>query len=152
MKSTLSVIPCGAKKIWDLVPDAGSTPAKYAYAGAFHKACQNYAEAFSGQWVILSAKHGFLLPDDIVPGNYDLGFQHKDREIVTVEQLKRQLADKRLDRCPDVIVLGGRKLVRVLSEVLDPESCTVHLPLRDCKGIGYMLQRLNRAVELGQPM
>lgn len=152
MKPALCVIPCGAKKIWDLVPDAGPTPAKAAYAGAFHKACQKYAEAFSDRWVILSAKHGFLLPDDIVPDNYDLGFQHKDQEIVTVERLKRQLADKRLDRYPDVIVLGGRKVVRVLAGVLDTKTCTVHLPLSDCKGIGYMLQRLNRAVELGQPL
>jgi hypothetical protein len=142
------------KKIWDVVPEAGPTVARSAYVGAFHKACQAYAEAFSERWVVLSAKHGFLLPDDIVPGNYDLGFQHKGKglDVVSADRLRRQLADKRLDRYPDVIVLGGKKLVRVLSEVLDPEACTVHLPLRDCKGIGYMLQKLNRAVELGQPM
>lgn len=151
MRSALCILPCGMKKIWDVAPEAGPTAARSAYVGSLHKACRNYAEAFCDQWVILSAKHGFLLPDDIVPGNYDLGFQHKDQVIVTVEQLKRQLAEKRLDRYSDVIVLGGRKLVRVLSDVLDPGACTVHLPLRDCKGIGYMLQKLNRAVELGRP-
>jgi hypothetical protein len=147
---TLCIIPCGAKKIWDRVPDAGPTEASHAYAGAFHKACQAYAEAFSDRWVILSAKHGFLLPEDIVPCNYDLGFQHKRKPIVSPEQLKRQLADKHLDGYTEVIVLGGKKIVKVLSEVLDP-TYTLSCPLGDCKGIGYMLHKLNRAVELGKP-
>lgn len=82
--------------------------------------------------------------------NYDLGFQHKGKGIVSSERLKRQLADKRLDDYTEVIVLGGKKIVKVLSDVLDP-ACKLSRPLGDCKGIGYMLQKLNRAVELGKP-
>lgn len=147
--SSLCILPCGAKKIWDVDPQAGPTAAKHVYKSALHKACRRYAETFAERWVILSAKHGFLLPDDIVPGQYDVGFQHKDRDVVTAERLKEQMVHKQLDVYTDVIVLGGKKFVKVLSPLFD-SSYTVRYPLGDCKGIGYMMQRLNQAVESGK--
>lgn len=143
--ATLCILPCGRKKIWDAAPGAGPTPAASAYTGALHKACRRYAEAFADRWVVLSAKHGFLLPEDIVPGFYDVGFQHKTGEVVAAGELKRQLRDKGLEAYRDVIVLGGRKFRNVLAPVYD-ETYRLRYPLSDCKGIGYMLQKLNAAV------
>lgn len=62
----LCIIPCGKKKIWDKYPDYGPMEAKDVYISPFGKACQAYATMFFENWVILSAKHGFLRPNDIV--------------------------------------------------------------------------------------
>ena len=51
--------------------------AKDVYISPFGKACQAYATMFFENWVILSAKHGFLRPNDIVLENYDLAFDSK---------------------------------------------------------------------------
>jgi hypothetical protein len=138
----LCIIPCGSRKIWDIHAAAGPTEARQAYVGAFHKACQRYAVTFFTDWVILSAKHGFLLPDDIVPSNYDLAFNHKSTDIISIDSLRQQLVDKRLDHIKEIVMLGGKKHARVMSQLYDP-SFSVTYPLSDCKGIGYMLQKLN---------
>lgn len=90
----LCIIPCGKKKIWDKYPDYGPMEAKDVYISPFGKACQVYATMFFENWVILSAKHGFLRPNDIVLENYDLAFDSKSDEIISMEQLKQQLIEK----------------------------------------------------------
>ena len=68
----LCIIPCGNRKIWDKNPNAGPTRAKDIYIGPFAKKRKEYAEKFYlSSWCILSAKYGFLFPDDIVPGSYN---------------------------------------------------------------------------------
>ncbi|WP_139488249.1 DUF6884 domain-containing protein [Brevibacillus dissolubilis] len=145
----LCIIPCGQSKIWDKYPHAGTTQAKDAYTGAFHKSCQRYANRFFTDWVILSAKHGFLCPTDVLHENYDVGFQHKSDEVITIGRLQQQLSEKGLSHYDEITVLGGKKYVKVVEQTFGPH---VHYryPLRGCKGIGYMLQRLAQAVESGQ--
>ncbi|OKL35440.1 DUF6884 domain-containing protein [Domibacillus mangrovi] len=142
----LCIIPCGAKKIWDVDPLKGATKACYVYRSPFHIACQKYATVFFSDWVILSAKHGFLFPDDLVLANYDVAFGTKKDDIITAEALRHQLKEKEIKDYQEIIVLGGKKYRKVISEVFD-ESYHVTYPLSGCKGIGYMLQRLNKAVE-----
>ena len=73
----ICIIPCGKKKIWDKHSDYAPMEAKDVYISPFGKACQAYATMFFENWVILSAKHGFLRPNDIVLENYDLAFDSK---------------------------------------------------------------------------
>ena len=75
MNHTLVIIACGAKKIWDNNPDAGSTSAKDACTGAPFRVNRRYAETFGDRWVILSAKYGFIDPDFIIPENYNVTFK-----------------------------------------------------------------------------
>ncbi|GEB32060.1 DUF6884 domain-containing protein [Brevibacillus parabrevis] len=140
----LCIIACGAKKIWDVLPEAKATEAQHVYQSAFHKASQAYARTFFQEWAILSAKHGFLLPSDIVPENYDLAFGTKSEEIVTIDELIRQAQDKQLDDVDEVVMLGGKKFTGIMHAVFGEERS--HFPLADCKGIGFMLQKLNKAV------
>lgn len=142
----LCIIPCGAKKIWDVDPLKGTTKARHAYRSSFHTACQKYATAFFTDWVILSAKHGFLLPDDLVPANYNVAFGTKNDGIITAEALRHQRKEKGLMDYQEIIVLGGKKYRKVISEIFD-EVDHVTYPLAGCKGIGYMLQRLNKSIE-----
>ncbi|QWH12416.1 hypothetical protein EXW38_14080 [Bacillus mycoides] len=141
----LCIIPCGKKKIWDKYSDYGEAEVKDVYISPFGKACQVYATEFFENWVILSAKHGFLRPNDIVQENYDLAFDSKSNEIISIEQLKQQMVDKDLLQFEEIVLLAGKKHKKVVTKLYPEEIITY--PLEGCKGIGYMLQRLKGAVE-----
>lgn len=53
--STLVVVPCGKRKIWDKYPSAGPTKAEDVYIGAPFKVNREYAEKYGSRWVVLSA-------------------------------------------------------------------------------------------------
>jgi len=84
MANTLVIIPCGQGKIWDKQPDAGAIQAQYAYTGAPFKVNKEYAEYFADRWVILSAKYGFIDPDYIIPGPYNISFKKKSSGPVSM--------------------------------------------------------------------
>ncbi|HHB1884333.1 TPA: DUF6884 domain-containing protein [Bacillus cereus] len=144
----ICIIPCGKKKIWDKHSDYGPMEAKDVYISPFGKACQAYATMFFENWVILSAKHGFLRPNDIVLENYDLAFDSKSDEVINIEQLQKQMVDKSLLQFDEIVLLAGKKHKKVVTK-LYPEKMITY-PLEGCKGIGYMLQRLKEAVKEGE--
>ena len=141
----LCIIPCGKKKIWDKYPDYGPMEAKDVYISPFGKACQAYATMFFENWVILSAKHGFLRTNDIVLENYDLAFDSKSDKVISIEQLQKQVVDKSLLQFDEIVLLAGKKHKKVVTKLYPEEMITY--PLEGCKGIGYMLQRLKEAVK-----
>lgn len=144
--SRLCVIPCGSRKIWDAHPlAAGTYPAEQAYIGAFHRKCRAYARQFFEQWVILSAKHGFLLPGDELSENYNTAFGANSPEEITIQQLLLQAGMKQLNRFDHIVVLGGKKFTAIIPNVFT-DAKSIAYPLVGCKGIGYMLQRLDEAV------
>ena len=144
----LCIIPCGKKKIWDKHSNYGPMEAKDVYISPFGKACQAYATMFFENWVILSAKHGFLRPSDIVLENYDLAFDSKSDEVISIEQLQKQMVDKSLLQFDEIVLLAGKKHKKVVTKLYPEEMITY--PLEGCKGIGYMLQRLIEAVKEGE--
>ncbi|MED3357173.1 hypothetical protein P4414_18690 [Bacillus thuringiensis] len=141
----LCIIPCGKKKIWDKHSNYGPMEAKDVYISPFGKACQAYASMFFENWVILSAKHGFLRPSDIVLKNYDLAFDSKSDEVISIEKLQKQMVDKSLLQFDEIVLLAGKKHKKVVTKLYPEEMITY--PLEGCKGIGYMLQRLKEAVK-----
>ncbi|MEK4413123.1 DUF6884 domain-containing protein [Bacillus sp. FSL K6-0268] len=144
----LCIIPCGKKKIWDKHSNYGPMEAKDVYISPFGKACQAYTTMFFENWVILSAKHGFLRPNDIVLENYDLAFDSKSDEVISIEQLQKQMVDKSLLQFDEIVLLAGKKHKKVVTKLYPEEMITY--PLEGCKGIGYMLQRLIEAVKEGE--
>ncbi|SDL80775.1 DUF6884 domain-containing protein [Sediminibacillus halophilus] len=151
MKS-LCIIPCGKKKIWDKQADVGPVSAREAYIGTFHHLCETYADHFKLDWVVLSAKHGFLLPKDIVPENYDVTFNQKSNQIVTGDFLANQVKNKHLDVFPRIVVLTGRKYKPFISAAFSLPNPEIVYPLEGCKGIGHMQQRLKTAVANDTPI
>jgi hypothetical protein len=148
---TLCVVPCGAKKIWDKYPDAGPTPAKDVYIGPFAKKCKEYAVKFyPNSWVILSAKYGFLLPDDIVPGPYNVSFNDPESGPITLLVLAALGLNKNMFDYDKVVVLGGKNYVEMCRELFKEKE--ISAPLKDCKGIGYMMGKLNGAIIEGKEL
>jgi hypothetical protein len=145
---TLCIIPCGSKKIWDVNPNAGPTKAKEVYIGPFVKKCQQYAKTFyPNSWCILSAKYGFLFPDDMVHGPYNVTFNKKSTNPINNEELKIQTIKKRLNQYGKIVVLGGKNYVDRIMKVFVGK--VILTPLKGCKGMGYMMGRMNDAIISG---
>lgn len=148
---TLCIIPCGNTKIWDMNSNTGSTKARYVYIGPFATKCRDYAEKFyPSSWCILSAKYGFLFPDDIVPGPYNVSFNDRKTKPVTANELSVQVLKKGLNNYDKIVVLGGTNYVEMVNEVFSGRE--IITPLSDCKGIGYMMGKLNDAIKRGVPL
>ncbi len=92
----------------------------------------------------LSAKYGFLVPSDIVPGTYDVSFKFPGSHPITVKELRKQVQERDMDKYEEIIVLGGKLYVHIVEEVF--LSKKVKAPLSGCRGIGYMMQLLNNAI------
>lgn len=87
--STILVIACGKAKIWRRSRSPEKVPAKIAYTSSLFRLSRKYAEQFfAGRWVILSAKHGLLLPNREIR-NYDVTFTEA-RKSVSDRKLMRQ--------------------------------------------------------------
>ena len=143
--NVLCIIPCGSKKIWDINPHAGPTVARHVYVGSFTNKCQQYAELFyPDSWCILSAKHGFLFPDDKVPKPYDVTFNDKKTNPISSAELSLQAKNKGLNQYDSIIVIGGKIYTDRVSEIFDHNK--ISTPLQGCKGMGYMMGRLNEAI------
>lgn len=56
----VALIACSASKC------PAPAPARHLYTGQLFRASVRYAEAASLPWAVLSAKHGLLLPDDVI--------------------------------------------------------------------------------------
>jgi hypothetical protein len=145
----LCITPCGAKKIWDKRPNAGATRAQEVYIGAFANACQAYADAFFERWIVLSAKHGVLFPDDLLTENYDVAFDSDPALVISVERLRAQWTERGLREAEEIVVLGGKKYVRAVERLFAGWDCQPRIvaPLHGLQGIGFMLQALHRAVD-----
>jgi hypothetical protein len=149
--NTLCIIPCGSKKIWDKHPNAGPREAQHVYIGPFAKKCKEYALRFyPSSWCILSAKYGLLLPSDLVPGPYNVSFNKLTTKPITVQELSQQSIKKGLDQYDTIVVLGGRNYTGIASKVFCNKEITA--PLTGCKGIGYMMGMLNKAMLDGTPI
>ncbi len=116
MPGTLVIVPCGAAKVWTKHPDAGPTPAKDTYTGTPFRVNRAFAEAMGDSWVILSAKYGFLTPDSVIPGPYNVTFNDRKTGPLGVVALRFQVKAMRLDQFARVVGLGGKEYRRVLKE------------------------------------
>ena len=144
---TLCIVPCGSKKIWSKNPNAGSVKAKDVYIGPFAKKCQQYARHFHPEfWCILSAKHGFLFPDDIIPEDYNVTFNKKKTKPIAVSDLKQQAKCKGITEVENVVVLGGKEYEKMVREIFS--NSNIRTPLKGAGGIGKMMQMIGQLIRV----
>ena len=147
---TLVIVPCGKAKIWDRNPDAGPTSARDAYTGYPFRVNAAYAERFGTTWLILSAKYGFIDPSFLIPGPYDVSFNRRDSEPISIEKLNEQVRDQGLDCWRTVILLGGRHYREAVEAALDGTGAVIHSPFAGLP-LGRMVRAARRAIEQGDP-
>lgn len=149
MNGTLVIVPCGQGKVWDKNPHAGPTPAREAYTGAPFKVNRRYAEHFGDRWVILSAKYGFIAPDFLLPGPYNITFKKPSTNPVSVTVLTEQIMRDGLAGFRTVIVLGGKEYRAAVREAFTAEPVTIVAPFAGLP-IGKMMQATKGAIEAGE--
>jgi len=147
---TLCIVPCGKRKIWEKFPDAGPLKARDVYIGPYASKCIQYAQFFYPEsWCILSAKYGFLLPEDIIPETYEVTFKKKWTNPISINELGYQVNEKGLNSFKELVVLGG-KVYCDLIEILF-EGKNIHKPLWG-SSLGPAIKRLNKAIKSGEPL
>jgi len=153
MPKCLCIATCGAKKIWSVDPNAPKyVPAKDAYVGPLSRKTIEYAQTFHPEsYVILSAKYGFLLPDEKI-SDYD-AYCSKNPAI-TIPELKKQAVEKKVNGIAlkdydRVVIIGGSCYCNWAREVFGEDK--VECPLAGLP-IGKMLQRLKAAITSRKPL
>lgn len=148
--NALVIVPCGSAKLWDRQPEAGPTPARDAYTGYPFRVNRAYAERFGACWLILSAKYGFIAPDFIIPGPYDVSFNHRASGPIATEELRCQAREQRLDRWPVVVALGGRRYREAVAAAFEGTGAAIVSPFAGLP-LGRMIRATREAIERGQP-
>jgi hypothetical protein len=92
--------------------------------------------------MILSAKYGFLRPEDPVPGPYNVTFKVNRTGPVDIATLQQQVVDLGLHRFRTVIALGGKEYRDAVRAAFEPGESHV-----DCPFAGLPLGKYLRAVK-----
>jgi len=149
--NTLCITSCGKKKIWEDLPQAGPTPEKDVYTGAFSGTCIRYASKFYPEsFVILSAKFGFLMPDDLIESDYCVTFKDKKTNRITNQDLIKTAQEKGLFDYAQIVVIAGREYFERIRLVF--KGKLIHAPLEGCGSMGEMISMLRNAIKNGRPL
>lgn len=147
----LCVVPCGKLKIWYRNPNAGPTRAREVYIGNFAKTCIEYAEKFYPKsYVILSAKHGFLFPDEFIPEDYNVTFNDPKTNPISVDELREQAKKKGLMKYNEIVVVAGSKYVNIVKKVF--KGTKIIAPLKGLGGIRSMISAMKKAINEGRKL
>jgi hypothetical protein len=149
MRGVLVVVPCGQGKVWDRAPQLGPVAARDAYTGAPFKVNRAFAERFGARWVVLSAKYGFVSPDFMIPGPYNVTFKRQSTNPVEVPVLRRQISEQDIDRFDAVIGLGGKEYQEATREAFSGLPPRLHFPFAGLP-LGKAMQATKQAVSLGE--
>lgn len=144
---SLYVVPCGKAKIWDKEPRRGATPARTAYTGSFASGTRAYAESTGAPWIVLSAKYGFLWPDELVPGPYNVTFSRPSAEAISIRALRQQVREKGLDNFGEIVAIVGSAYAKRLKAAFEDTNATVRTPLSNRGGMAKIVQFLKQARE-----
>ena len=103
--NTICIVACGKKKIWDNNASAGPVISKDMYTGLFTRKCIQYAEKFhKDSYCILSAKYGFISPEEIVEGPYNECYHIKKTNPIKENQLLIQIEKGKLNKHEKIII------------------------------------------------
>jgi hypothetical protein len=126
-------------------------PAKDAYTGSFFRRNREYAETFGDDWAILSAKHGLVAPNFLIPGNYNNRF-HRGSLTVTTHQIRQQVLKQGYHRFSRVVVLGGKEYGAAVAEAYAGIGIEIQRPLEKFRAIGFMIHAVIKSIKTGQAL
>jgi hypothetical protein len=143
-RSRVVLVSCVSRKL------THPAPAADLYQSAWFKKARRYAELHAERWYILSAKHGLLIPDQVIEpydlSLYPLDGRQRQRWAREVLALLLQVTDKRQDK---ITVLAGSLYRAPLVRWLKNIGYTVHVPMEGL-GIGQQLRWLNEQNQVTQ--
>ena len=142
--SRLCIVQCGGQKIWKEYPNREPVSAKEAYTSPYFKKNRAYAERFGDSWVIISAKYGFLSPEDKIE-DYDVTFKLKKSRPISYQELRNQVESKGLDRYSTILVLGGKDYLDAVKAAFSGTSCVIQSPFEGLS-IGQRMRAIDCAL------
>lgn len=142
----LGIIPCTKAKIWDMYPNIGPMLAKKVYINPFHALAKKYISQFTNQWVILSAKYGFLSPDDTLPRTYDITFDRPDDPYITIEALQLQIVSKKLYNYTDIMIICNNRYIDKIRQAFVNYPVKFHVPFQNIEDDLEGTLRLNKCI------
>ena len=148
MRDVLIIVPCGLSKIWHRHPERGAVPAKDAYTGNLFKLNRKYAEKFGSEWMILSAKFGFIDPDFVISEPYDVTFSRPGTRPISACELKAQVNEIALNPNKLVVGLGGAAYRDAVQKAFDDTGMSLVFPFSGLP-LGMMLQATKNALLSG---
>jgi hypothetical protein len=151
LRSTLCLIPCGQRKIWDRYPRHGPAAARDAYTSTPFALNRAYAERFADAWLILSARYGFIPPDFPIPGPYNVTFKRPQTQPIDLDILREQVHCLKLSRHADVVVLGGAAYRHAVQHAFAGTASRLSFPTAGLP-IGKAMQAIRRALDSGTPL
>jgi hypothetical protein len=149
MGGVLVIVPCGKSKIWAKYPNAGSVQAANAYAGQPFKLNRAFAEQFGDDWLVLSAKYGFVDPGFMIPGPYEVTFKSKKTGPIDHSRLQAQVARLDLHHFSTVVGLGGAEYREAIRLAFINQSVSLVFPFAG-QPLGIMMQSTKRAIDSGR--
>ncbi len=139
----LVIVGCGKKKIWDGYPDAGPTAARNVYTSPYFGANRRYAEHLGCDWLVFSAKYGFIQPSFVIPGNYNVTFKDSSTHPVSIDDLRRQHFQQQLGRYDIVTILGGQDYIERVEEAFAGMDARFETPFAG-HPIGQQMHMINQ--------
>ena len=138
--TALCLVSCVAKKL------PCSAPAKDLYVSPLFRKARGLVEARGWPWLILSAKHGVVAPEQVIePYEQTLNamgsVERRDWAARCLDALGPHLVGLRA-----VVFLAGVKYREFLAPALRDRGIKVHVPMADLP-IGKQLAWLDRAIQ-----
>lgn len=146
----LVLVPCGKSKIWKHEPQRGPVPAAEAYTGELFRRNRRYAEQFGDAWVVLSAKYGFIAPDFLIPGPYEVTFKDRSTRPINVATLRSQIQALELNQFAVAVGLGGKEYRAAIEQAFAGTPTRLVFPFAGLP-LGLLLRATQHATDSGDP-
>lgn len=127
-----------------------AAPAQDLYTSALFRKRKAFAQKFGQRWLILSALHGVIGPEQITaPYDVTLNSMGIKARRAWAEQVDKQLQPY-LPGVQRVVLLAGGKYAEFLQGNLERQGIEVMQPLKHVAGVGPQQKWLESAVETGR--
>ena len=141
------IISCVFPKVWDKDPNMGPTPAKDVYLGYYFRTLREYADLFFiNNWFIISAFYGIIHKDFMIPKSYNVTFNNKNTNPISMEDLQKTVYNNNLLNYDTIEVLGGEQYKQIISEIIPKEKLLFPFDSLTMfnAGMGYQAQYLRK--------
>jgi len=136
---TVCLVSCvGSKR-------AEPAPARDLYQSDWFIKARRYVEAMGCPWFILSAKHGLISPDEVIPPyEQTLNTMGVSERRDWARMVQNQM-DEQMPNASHIVILAGKRYREFLKDYLRRRADTVDVPMEHL-GIGQQKSWLGRHV------
>jgi hypothetical protein len=141
---TLAILSCSAKKL------DHPAPAKDLYQGTLFKKCRELCEKRGWDYIILSAKHGIVFPEQVL-----CPYDKKLENMADARELFHKIYDKIwyiIGEYDEVYIIAGKFYTEFYySNGVGEDHYKCNF-IRDERGIGGLIQKINEMINSGKSL